>query len=104
MSERQILGLDWLTAELLFLLSDYVVIGISLVIAYIAYKGFRSNDSRPMLFIATGFLLAFGGPGTIYILQLFLSIPWIVTATITQSTELIGFLLILYGFVAPARV
>lgn len=95
---------EWGSVELLFLFSDYVVIGISLIIAYIAYQGFRLNDSRPMLFIAAGFLLAFGGPGSIFILSIVFPIPPLATNTITQITELIGMFLILYGFFAPARM
>jgi hypothetical protein len=92
-----------ISPELVFLLSDYVVIAISLGIAYIAYQGFRSHDSRPMLYIAAGFSLAFGGPGSIFLLSLVLPIPTLVVGTITQSTELLGMGLILYGFIAPAR-
>ncbi|MEF8855701.1 MAG: hypothetical protein V5A24_09460, partial [Haloarculaceae archaeon] len=35
---------------------------LGLFIAYQAYRGYRRNDSRPMLFISLGFVLALGVP------------------------------------------
>jgi hypothetical protein len=99
MAETLIQSLPW---GLIFLVSDYVVVAVSLVIAYIAYRGYRRNDSRPMLSIAAGFALAFGGPGGIFLLSLVVPIPQIVVGLITQTTETAGMLLILYGFVSPA--
>lgn len=32
-----------------------VIAVLGLVIAYVGYRGYRRNDSRPMLFLATGF-------------------------------------------------
>jgi hypothetical protein len=99
MAETVIQSLPW---GLLFLVSDYVVVAISLLIAYIAYRGYRRNDSRPMLAIAAGFAVAFGGPGGIYLLSLVVPIPQLAVGIVTQTTETAGMLLILYGFVAPA--
>ena len=96
----QLDGLE--TVDLVFLLSDYFNVLLGLVIAYVAYQGYTRNDSRPMLFIAVGFLLTFGGPGSIFLLSLVLPIPPLVTGTITQLTETIGMLSILYGFWLPA--
>jgi len=91
-----------ITLNLIYLLTDYLVIAVSLVIAYIAYRGYRRNDSQPMLAIAVGFILAFGGPGTIFLLSLVAPIPSLVVGVVTQTTETVGMLLILYGFVRPA--
>lgn len=91
------------TVELVLLLSDYAVIAVSFVIAYIAYQGYSRNDSRPMLFVAIGFVLVFGGPGGVFIASLLLPVPSIVTAGLTQVIELAGMLVMLYGFLAPAR-
>jgi len=41
------------------------IIGIG--IAIIAYRGYRKNESRPMLFLATGFILVLGVPFVLYI-------------------------------------
>ena len=99
MAETLIQSLPWGT---IFLVSDYVVVAITLVIAYVAYRGYRRNDSRPMLAIAAGFALAFGGPGGVFLLSLVLPIPQLAVGIVTQTTETAGTLLILYGFVAPA--
>lgn len=89
--------------ELAFLLSDYLVVLVSLVIAYVAYRGYTRNDSRPMLFVAVGFLVAFGGPGGIFVVSQVTPLSPVVTATVTQLTETVGMLTILYGFYLPAR-
>lgn len=91
-----------LSAEFLFLLSDYVTIGIGLVIAYIAYQGYSRNDSRPMLYIAAGFVLTFGGPGLIFLVSLVVPIPTLVVGSATQFVEILGMGTILYGFLSPA--
>ncbi|ELY63355.1 DUF7521 family protein [Natrinema versiforme] len=93
-----------LSAEFLLLLSDYVTIGIGLVIAYIAYQGYSRNDSRPMLYIAAGFVLTFGGPGLIFLVSLVVPIPTLVVGSATQFVEILGMGTILYGFIAPAWV
>jgi len=89
--------------QLLFLLIDYVVVALALVIAYVAYTGATRNDSRPMAFIAAGFVLTFGVPGGIYLLAQVVPIPTAVVGIITQAGEVAGMLSILYGFVAPSR-
>lgn len=92
-----------ISADLIFLISDYITIAVALVIAYIAYQGYSRNDSRPMLFIAAGFVLTFGGPGLIFIFSLVLPIPPLVVNGATQFIELLGMGTMLYGFIAPAR-
>lgn len=104
MSSWIVAQLDGLsTVDLVLLLSDYAVIAVSLVIAYIAYQGYSRNDSRPMLYIAVGFVLTFGGPGSIFIASLLVPVPSLVTAGLTQVIELVGMLVMLYGFLLPAR-
>ncbi|WP_445668773.1 DUF7521 family protein [Natranaeroarchaeum sulfidigenes] len=39
---------------------------IGVLIAYVAYRGYRRNDSRPMLYVAAGFGLALGIPFALY--------------------------------------
>jgi len=96
----QLSGLS--TAELVLLASDYVTIALALVIAYVAFQGYDRNDSRPMLFVAVGFVLAFGGPGLVFLVSLVAPIPSLVTGGVTQAVEILGMLTILYGFRAPA--
>ena len=45
------------TPRTVLFVSEFLSIGLGLVIAYIAFQGYRRNDSRPMLFIAVGFVL-----------------------------------------------
>lgn len=70
---------------------------------YIADRGYSRNDSRPMLLIAAGLLLAFGGPGITFLFSQLLPVPPLVTASVTQFTELLGVVTMLYGFIAPSR-
>jgi hypothetical protein len=91
------------TAELVLVASDYVTIALALAIAYVAFRGYDRNDSRPMLFIAVGFVLAFGGPGLVFLLSLVAPIPSLVTGGVTQAVEILGMFTILYGFRAPAE-
>jgi len=91
------------TAELVLVASDYVTIVLALAIAYVAFRGYDRNDSRPMLCIAVGFVLAFGGPGLVFVLSLVAPIPSLVTGGVTQAIEILGMLTILYGFRAPAE-
>jgi hypothetical protein len=97
----QLSGLS--TAELVLVASDYVTIALALVIAYVAFRGYDRNDSRPMLFVAVGFVLAFGGPGLVFLVSLVAPIPSLVTGGVTQAVEILGMLTILYGFRAPAE-
>jgi len=53
--EATIMGLQVLKA----------VIGMG--IAVIAYRGYRNNQSRPMLFLAMGFILVLGMPFVLYV-------------------------------------
>ncbi|WP_232820465.1 DUF7521 family protein [Halorussus litoreus] len=103
MGEPFAVALQLSTVDLVFLLSDYVTILVSLAIAYIACRGYSRNDSRPMLYIAAGFVLAFGGPGGIFLVSLVVPLPSVVVGGITQFTEVVGMLAILYGFLKPVR-
>lgn len=91
-----------ISVDLILLLSDYVTVTIALVIAFIAYQGYSRNDSRPMLFIAVGFVLTFGGPGLIFIVSRVVPISPLVVGGATQFVEIFGMGIILYGFIAPA--
>lgn len=56
---------DTFEATLMALQVLKAVIGVG--IAIIAYQGYRKNDSRPMLFLATGFILVLGLPFLLYL-------------------------------------
>ena len=71
---------------------------IGILIAYVAYRGYRRNDSRPMLYVAAGFGLALGIPFGLY--PLILLVPESVAQglfVVQMSSQLTGLLLILYA-------
>ena len=82
-----------------------VLIAISIAIAYVAFRGYRRNASRPMLFIAVGFVLAIALPGTLqYLLwvltvgfQIQLPVDMIYIFVFMQGCQLLGMASILYA-------
>ncbi|TMT87741.1 hypothetical protein E2L06_14540 [Haloterrigena sp. H1] len=75
---------------------------IGLFIAYQAYRGYRRNDSRPMLFIAVGFALALAVP--FLLLLLYVTLPFVsesLAAVLSQSSQLCGLVAILYALRMP---
>jgi len=71
---------------------------VGLFIAYQAYRGYKRNDSRPMLFIAVGFLLTLGIPLALFPLQLTLGrTARTIAFIVQQSSQLVGLLTILYA-------
>lgn len=89
----------WTQAVLLSM--EVINLSIGLFIVYTAYRGYRRNDSRPMLFIALGFLLVLGVPTALYLLTLVGpdGSLWFVVAVTTsmQLAEMLGFGAILYA-------
>jgi hypothetical protein len=66
-----------------------VTLALSLVVAYLAYHGYRRNDSEPMLYVSAGFVLIGVGAiceGVIY--QVFGAS--IVSAGLIQATIVSG--------------
>lgn len=87
---------------------------LGLLVAYIAFRGYRRNQSRPMLFVAIGFVLAFWTP--VLLLVSFLVLPEIariapdllslvefVFGISGSISQIIGLLCILYGLRMPLR-
>lgn len=72
---------------------------LGVFIAYLAYRGYRRNQSRPMLFVSLGFVLALGVPLTITLVYIALPIAGgqVITQVVTQTFEIIGLLSIIYG-------
>lgn len=79
----------------------YELVGaiLGVVIAYLAYRGYQRNDSRPMLFIALGFALALGVPLVLTLLYYALPITGgqVVVQGIIQTVEIVGLLCIIYA-------
>lgn len=84
--------------------SEALIILFGLAISYLAYTAYRQNQSRPMLFIAVGFVLVLFVPGvTAVILFLLLDVPAPIVNSVNQFFELAGLGLILYGLWTPRR-
>lgn len=79
----------------------YELIGAALgvVIAYIAYRGYQRNQSRPMLFVSLGFALALGVPLVFTLAYLALPVTGgrVVVQFLSQTFEVVGLLCIIYG-------
>lgn len=73
--------------------------GLGVVIAYLAWRGYRRNQSRPMLFVSLGFVLALGVPLVLTIAYLALPVSGgrVVVQIVTQTFEVAGLLCIIYG-------
>lgn len=92
-------------AELLVYAGGVVTVAIGIAIAYVAFQGYRRNASRPMLFIAIGFVLAIAFPGTLdfllYVLfvatEFQLPVGRLYLAGIMQGSQLLGMASILYA-------
>ncbi|MFC7079689.1 DUF7521 family protein [Halorussus caseinilyticus] len=77
---------------------------VGLLIAYQAYRGYRRNDSRPMLFIAIGFTLTVGLPFVMVIPALVLSqsaFAATAIALLSDLSTLVGLGCILYALRMP---
>ena len=85
-------------------LSEVIIILFGLAISYIAYTAYQQNQSRPMLYIAVGFVLVLFVPGSAaVVLFLLLDVPGPVVNSVNQFFELAGLGLILYGLWTPRR-
>lgn len=86
------------TARLALQAYELVGAAFGLFIAYLAYRGYRRNDSRPMFFLALGFGIIFGLAVPVFGLSLLLpSISPVVSQLFIQTFELIGFCCIIYA-------
>ncbi|NHN43285.1 hypothetical protein G9C85_16835 [Halorubellus sp. JP-L1] len=82
---------------------EAVTVVLGLVIAYVAVQGYRRNESRPMLFVATGFVLLVGVPAVLGIGYLASLLPQTVVSIGGTVSEVLAMASILYGLRAPAR-
>jgi len=84
-------GIEWL-----FLFGEIIITVLGLGISYIAYVGYRRNDSRPMLLFCIGFILVIGIPAIVGSAVVFGGIINEPTAgIITQLSTIVGMVLIL---------
>lgn len=89
------------TSTVAVALQGYELVGaaLGLYIAYLAFRGYRRNDSRPMLFISLGFVLVLGVP--VLVLPLFYLLPFVgngpVLQAVIQTFEIAGLLCIIHA-------
>ena len=87
-------------------LTGYEFVGalLGLFVAYQAYRGYRRNESRPMLFIALGFVLIVGLPVALTIPFLFVpAIPQPAYQFVVQTAEIAGLGSIIYALRVDPR-
>lgn len=84
--------------------SELIPMILGLAISYFAYTAYRQNQSRPMLYIAAGFVLVLFVQLPLSLMLLYLlELPTPVLNSIVQIPEFIGLGLILYGLWVPRR-
>lgn len=89
------------TETVTVLLQAYELVGAALgiIIAYLAYRGYRRNESRPMLFVSLGFALALGVPLVLTLLYFALPVSGgeVALQFVVQTIEIVGLSSIVYG-------
>jgi heme A synthase len=83
--------------------SEVIPMILGLAISYLAYLAYRQNQSRPMLYIAAGFILVLFVQAPLALALSVLELPAPVLNSIVQVPEFIGLGLILYGLWMPRR-
>jgi hypothetical protein len=92
------------TLQTVRLASEAVTLALGLAISYVAYRGYRRNQSRPMLFVAAGFALIVLVPALVVgVLFVGADVPLPVVNSIAQASELLGMGSILYGLWTPRQ-
>lgn len=84
--------------ELALVAMEIVVVLLGLSISYIAFRGYRRHGSRPMLFVALGFVLVVGVPAVLTVVWLFLPLLGDIELTVlNRASTITGMASILYG-------
>jgi hypothetical protein len=100
----QSIAVDLETLRLVRQASEAIVVLLGLAISYLAYAAYRRNRSRPMLFIAIGFMLVLFVPGVLaVVLFVVLNVPAPIVNSVGQVSEVVGLGAILYGLWRPRR-
>jgi len=87
-------------------LTGYEFVGavLGLFIAYQAYRGYRRNESRPMLFMSLGFVLVVGVPVALTVPFLLIpAIPQTAYQFVVQTAEIAGLVCIIYALRVDPR-
>jgi ABC-type methionine transport system permease subunit len=84
--------------------SEIIPMILGLAISYLAYTAYRQNQSRPMLYVAVGFILVLFVQAPLALILIYiLDLPSPVVNTLLQIPEFAGLGLILYGLWTPRR-
>lgn len=73
------------------------VFALGLAVTVIAFRGYRRNDSRPMLFIALGFGLIVFAQTAVGLLGAVVDVSQFTVQTVSQLSNLVGLASILYA-------
>ncbi|AEM58895.1 hypothetical protein HISP_17690 (plasmid) [Haloarcula hispanica N601] len=99
-----ILQLDLETLRTVRQVSEIVPMILGLAISYLAYTAYRQNRSRPMLYIAIGFILVLFVQAPLALIFIhILELPTPLLNSLLQIPEFAGLGLILYGLWTPRR-
>ncbi|RKS78176.1 hypothetical protein BDK61_3830 [Haloarcula quadrata] len=99
-----ILQLDLETLRTVRQVSEIVPMILGLAISYLAYTAYRQNRSRPMLYIAIGFILVLFVQAPLALIFVhILELPTPLLNSLLQIPEFAGLGLILYGLWTPRR-
>jgi len=84
--------------------SEVIPMIFGLAISYLAYTAYRQNRSRPMLYVAVGFVLVLFVQAPLALVFVYvLELPTPVLNSLLQIPEFTGLGLILYGLWTPRR-
>jgi hypothetical protein len=75
---------------------------LGIAIAAVAWRGYRRNDSRPMLLLSLGFVLALAVPFALLLVVVVGELPQGPAGVATQTSQVLGLLAILYALWMPA--
>ena len=92
----------WLLGLLSTVLSAGTTV-LGLAVGYIAFRGYRQG-SRPMKFVAAGFLLVFWAPFLLFVGNALVpGLPEFALGVIGELSRFVGLVCILYGLWTPAE-
>jgi len=75
---------------------------IGIFISYQAYRGYRRNESKPMLYISIGFVLVLAVPFVLLVaLVLIPFVPVAAVGIVQQTSQVLGLLAIVYALRMP---
>jgi hypothetical protein len=91
---------DWMLA--FAQATDVLSALLGIAIAYVAWRGYRRNDSRPMLILSAGFVLALAVPFALLVLFVADGVPQGMLSVLSQTSQVVGLGAILYALWMPA--